>query len=151
MILQGSSLPGKTPAKKEAKSKGKDRSSSKEDKYNRKSRSNWGAKGSNSSDSSDSENSSSSSSSSLSVNVSDPDLDSDDLFSQAFRDMRDKFKFVNPIRGSSPTKHSKMFSKETYSTVQEHNYTRMQPSFDHVKLEKLNARSYNRVSTEASY
>jgi hypothetical protein len=35
MILQGSSLPGKTPAKKEAKSKGKDRSS-KEDKYNRK-------------------------------------------------------------------------------------------------------------------
>ena len=34
-----------------------------------------------------------------------------------------------------------MFSKETYSTAQEPHYTRMQPSFDHIKLEKLNAPS----------
>ncbi len=56
------------------------------------------------------------------------------------------------MRGSStPIKHSKseknsrkslMFSKDTYSTVQEPpHYTRMQPSFDHIKLEKLNAPS----------
>ena len=35
-----------------------------------------------------------------------------------------------------------MFSKEIYSTTaQLPHYTRMQPSFDHIKLEKLNAPS----------
>jgi len=151
-ILLGTTLPGKTPAKEEFKSKGKDKSS-KEDRSNRKSKSNWDKKGPDSSDSSDSNDSSSSSSSSSSDDGSDPDLDPDDLFAQAFADKpgkADKFKFVNPIRGSSPTKNSKhekksrkslMFSKETYSTANEPHYTRMQPSFDHIKLEKLNAPS----------
>ncbi len=34
-----------------------------------------------------------------------------------------------------------MFSKETYSTAQMPHYNRMQPSFDHIKLEMLNAPS----------
>jgi hypothetical protein len=146
-ILLGTTVPEKTPAK-EVKSKGKGDSKVKSSSKSKKTQ--------DSSDSSNNDNdsSSSSSSSSSSEDVSDPDLDPDDLFARAFGDKSgkaNKFQFVNPMRGSStPIKHSKseknsrkslMFSKDTYSTVQEPHYTRMQPSFDHIKLEKLNAPS----------
>ena len=155
-ILLGTTVPEQTPAK-EVKSKGKVRSS-KKDKDHRKSKSGKCKKSLDSSDSSSDGNHSSSSnnSSSLSEDGSDPDLDPDDVFAQAFGDKpgkTNKFQFVNPIRGSSSIpakKYSKsdkksrkslMFSKETYSTAQEPHYTRMQPSFYQIKLEKLNTPS----------
>ena len=155
-ILLGTTVPGKTPAK-EVKSKAKVRRN-KKDKEDRKSKSSKSKKSQDSSDSGsdDDDSSSSSSSSSLSEDGSDPDLDPDDLFAQAFGDKpgkTNKFQFVNPIRGSSSipakmysksdkkSRKSLMFSKETYSTAQMPHYTRMQPSFDHIKLEMLNAPS----------
>jgi hypothetical protein len=102
-ILLGTTVPGKTPVKN-VKSKGKVRSS-KKDKDDRKSKSSKSKKSLDSSESSSDDDSSSSSSfSSSSEDGSDPDLDPDDLFAQAFGDKpgkTNKFQFVNPIRGSS--------------------------------------------------
>jgi hypothetical protein len=102
-ILLGTTVPGKTPVKK-VKSKGKVRSS-KKDKDDRKSKSSKSKKSLDSSESSsDDDDSSSSSFSSSSEDGSDPDLDPNDLFAQAFGDKpgkTNKFQFVNPIRGSS--------------------------------------------------
>jgi hypothetical protein len=103
-ILLGTTLPEKTTAE-EVKSIGKFRSS-KKDKDDRKSKSSKSKKRLDFSDSStdDNDSSSSSSSSNSSEDGSDPDLDPDDLFAQAFGDKpgkTNKFQFVNPIRGSS--------------------------------------------------